>query len=231
MVPSLLAVVPAKHDSARLTKKNHRLLGDKPLIIHTIAAALQAVNISRLLVSTDSLELKEIALRAGATVPFLRPPELATPSATTKDVVRHAVLFLQEQEGQSYDYFMVLQPTSPLRLSCDIDQAFQQLVAANADSIVSVTKAPIPSSHLVRAEQGIIKPFPELALPQPELNLYRLNGAIYCSRMPVLLEDGRLLGERIIPYWMPLTRSVDIDTFEDFTIAAALLEYSNEPLH
>ncbi len=225
MAPSLLAIVPAKHDSVRLPKKNHRLLGDKPLIVHTIAAALQAVSITRLIVSTDSLELTETASRAGAEVPFLRPPELATPSATMVEVVRHAVLFLQAQAGRSYDYFMVLQPTSPLRLSGDIDRAFQQLVAANADSIVSVAQNPIPNSHLVTAEQATIKPFPELAQPQPHLKLYRLNGAIYCSRMPVLLENNRLLGARVIPYWMPLTRSVDIDTSEDFAMAAALLEF------
>ncbi len=224
MKPTLLGIIPARYNSRRLPGKNLRILGDKPLIVHTIECALKCDSIDRLIVSTDSPVLKDISLNAKAEVPFLRPPELATETATTKDVVFHAVQFLKEQENRVYDYFLVLQPTSPLRTPADIEQAFQLLLAAKADSIVSVSASLLLAAHLVITDNGFIKSVTDDQVFSRELSFYQLNGAIYISRMEILLETGCLLGEKIIPYFMPESRSIDIDTPEDLLIAATFLE-------
>jgi CMP-N,N'-diacetyllegionaminic acid synthase len=222
MTPTLLAIVPAKQRSSRLPDKNLRLLGGKPLIVHTIECALQCNSIDRLIVSTDSPVIREISLIAGAEVPFFRPPDLATASAATADVIVHAVQFLKEQENLIYDYFVVLQPTSPLRTPDDIDQAFQLLLTSEVDSVVSVSQMAIPASHLVVVANGLLKTAEDYQLFPQELSFYKLNGAIYLSRVDILLKTGRLLGEKMLPLFMPDSRSVDIDTPDDLLFADIL---------
>jgi CMP-N,N'-diacetyllegionaminic acid synthase len=223
MKPTLLAIVPAKQRSSRLPNKNLRLLGGKPLVVHTIECALQSKSIDRLIVSTDSPAIREISLVTGAEAPFLRPPDLATASAATEDVILHAVQFLKEQENLTYDYFVVLQPTSPLRTPDDIDQAFQLLLTGKVDSVVSVSKMAIPASHLVVIANGLLKSAEDYQLFPRELSFFKLNGAIYISRMDILLKTGRLLGEKVSPFFMPDSRALDIDTPDDLLFADIFL--------
>jgi CMP-N,N'-diacetyllegionaminic acid synthase len=228
MNPTLLAIVPAKQRSSRLPDKNLRLLGGKPLIVHTIECALQCKSIDRLIVSTDSPVIRAISLNAGAEVPFFRPPDLATATAATEDVIIHAVQFLKEQENLTYDFFVVLQPTSPLRTPDDIDQAFQLLLTSEVDSVVSVSQMAIPASHLVVVANGLVKSAEDYQLFPRELSFFKLNGAIYISRMDILLKTGRLLGEKVLPFFMPDSRSVDIDTPDDFLFADILFTKGGE---
>ncbi len=222
--PTLLAIIPAKQNSRRLPHKNLRKLGGKPLITHTIECALQCQPIDRLIVSTDSQEIKAIAEASGAEVPFLRPAELASDTATTYAVVSHAVQFLKETEKKAYDFVIVLQPTSPLRTPADIREAFQLLLASQADSVVSVDASPLHASFLYGAENGYLKPLADYGEDFPKTDFYKLNGAIYISRTATLAQKGRLLGDKIVAYPMPASRSIDIDTPEDFSLAAFYFE-------
>jgi CMP-N,N'-diacetyllegionaminic acid synthase len=195
MKTDLLALIPARSNSSRLAAKNLQPLGGKPLIVHTIECALQCKSIDRVIVSTDSPELQNISRRAGAEVPFLRPAGLASAAVATTAVVLHAIQFLKEHEDRIYDYFIVLQPTSPLRTPDDIEQAFQLLLTDTADSVVSVSAAPIPLAHLMIEENGYLKPVTARPVfPQKQLSFYKFNGAIYLSRTDILLNTGRLLG-------------------------------------
>ena len=103
----VLAIIPARGGSKGLPGKNVRMLGDKPLIAWTIEAALNANCISRTIVTTDSIEIADVARRYGADVPFLRPNELGTDAATTADVVNHAITEIDEV----FDVIILLQPT------------------------------------------------------------------------------------------------------------------------
>jgi CMP-N-acetylneuraminic acid synthetase len=216
----LLAVIPARGGSKRLPLKNLRLLAGKPLICHTIEAARKAQAVGRVLVSTDDPRIREVALAAGAEAPFLRPAELAGDDAAVVDVICHAVAYLAEKEGRTFAYFAVLQPTSPLRTAEDIDRAFALLRDSPADSLASVNARPLRSAEIYRRKGELIEAsFP----PADGQCFFRLNGALYMGKTG-LLKEGRLLGNAILPYFMPASRSLDIDYPEDLELAEILLK-------
>ena len=119
-----IVLIPARSGSKRLKNKNVKLLGGKPLICWTIEAALKAKCVSRVIVSTDSEIIRDIALSAGAEVPFMRPQYLAEDDTTTSDVVMHASSAL---DLKNEDIILILQPTSPFRTAQNIDDAFALL--------------------------------------------------------------------------------------------------------
>ncbi|NLY88085.1 MAG: acylneuraminate cytidylyltransferase family protein [Firmicutes bacterium] len=216
----LLAVIPARGGSKRLPLKNLRLLAGKPLICHTIEAARKAPAVSRVLVSTDDPRIREVSLAAGAEVPFLRPAELAGDHTAMVDVIIHAVAYLAEKENQIFPYFAVLQPTSPLRTAEDIDRAFALLRDSPADSLVSVSARPLRSEEIYRRKEGFIEPS---FSPADRQCFLRLNGALYMGKTS-LLKERRLLGDAVLPYPMPESRSLDIDYPEDLELARILLK-------
>ena len=117
-----LALIPARGGSKGLKDKNIRLLNNKPLLAYTIEAAKESRIFDRIIVSTDSEKIAVVALKYGAEVPFMRPKELATDTASSMDVLIHTIKLLQESNDK-YDYVALLQPTSPLRTSQDIVEA------------------------------------------------------------------------------------------------------------
>jgi CMP-N-acetylneuraminic acid synthetase len=117
---TFLALIPARSGSVRLPRKNLRDLNGRPLIAWSIEAALKSKYIDRVVVSTDDSEIAETSKRFGADVPFLRPPELATKDAKSIDVVIHALRHLESQL-ETFDYLILLQPTSPMRTAGHVD--------------------------------------------------------------------------------------------------------------
>lgn len=216
----LLAVIPARGGSKRLPLKNLRLLAGKPLICYTIAGARKAQAAGRVLVSTDDPRIREVALAAGAEAPFLRPAELAGDDTPMVDVICHAVAYLVEKEDRTFPYFAVLQPTSPLRTAEDIDRAFALLLASPADSLVSVSARPLRSEEIYRRKGEFIEAsFP----PADRQCFFQLNGALYMGKTS-LLKERRLLGDAVLPYFMPEGRSLDIDYPGDLELAEVLLK-------
>lgn len=225
----VLAVIAARGGSRALPRKNLALLGGKPLIAWTIEAALRSRTVSRTIVTTDDPEIADVSRRQGAEVPFSRPPELARDETPGIAAVLHAVRWLEEHEGYRPDVVMNLQPTSPLRTAEDVDLAFALLAERRADAVVSVT----PVEHhpyWMKAvdEQGWMHDFVPLSTPilvRQELPpVYMLNGAIYLAHRTTLLRCGGWYTPRTAAYIMPLERSVDIDTAQDFALAKLLLE-------
>ncbi|MDZ7543894.1 CMP-N-acetlyneuraminic acid synthetase, partial [Clostridium perfringens] len=127
----------ARSGSKGLIDKNIKLLNGKPLIAYTIEAAIESEVCTDIIVSTDSLEYAEIAKKYRAEVPFLRPKELSADNSATEDVIIFTLNKLKDM-NKIYDYFLVLQPTSPLRLSSDIRDSIRMLIDEDLNSIVSV---------------------------------------------------------------------------------------------
>ena len=230
----VLAIVPARSGSKRLKGKNIKPLGGQPLIEWSINAALQSQYIDDVIVSTDDEYIAEIAISAGAKAPFLRPAVLASDDARSIDVVLHTIGWLEKNRSQQYEYVMLLQPTSPLRGACHIDEACELLKAKNADAIVSICEmehSPLWSNTLKKngSLENFLEPKYINVRGQDLPKYYRINGAIYLSKIDRLVEEERFfLSTNIYGYIMPQEDSVDIDTELDFLLAQTILEYKGK---
>ena len=228
--------MPARGGSKGVKGKNIRPLAGKPLINHTIEAALGFKSEEfRLWVSTDSSEIASIAQAAGAEAPFLRPPEFAKDETPSIEVVQHALRFLRDTENTIPDYLLLLQPTSPLRTDSDIAEVRRLFVEnPSINSVVSVRLANDVHPHKAFfIENGNLQKFFPNSTEGVRRQDYRplsymTNGAIYCSRTDVILTHGRLLDEKVTPYVMSDETSLDIDTELDFFLAEKLLDKWNK---
>jgi CMP-N-acetylneuraminic acid synthetase len=204
-------------------------LAGKPLLYYTIHAAHASRGLSRTILSSDDPEINDSGRSLGMDVPFVRPAELATDDARSVDVARHALRFVENEEGTRYDLICLLQPTCPLRAACDIDGAIEMLERSDADAIVSLARVEDPHPvKMMLVTGGIVHPlFPDRwreTLRRQELTpVFYLNGAIYCVRRDVLLNGNSLWGKKTLAYVMPAERSVNIDTLLDFKLAECLL--------
>jgi|WetSurMetagenome_2_1015567.scaffolds.fasta_scaffold00478_14 CMP-N,N'-diacetyllegionaminic acid synthase len=226
----VLGVIPARGGSKGVPGKNIKLLAGKPLIYYTIEASKRAGLITETVVSTDSEEIAEIAKDYGAEVPFLRPPELATDTASSVDVVIHAVEFLKDK-GKAFDAVCLLQPTYPFREDGFIDKAVKIFMDNNPDSLISVL--PLPDKYnphwifeksldnflkIATGEKEIIKRRQDL----PDA-FYR-DGSVYITRTDVLINEHSLYGGKIGYIVSDISRYVNIDTIEDWDKAGELAE-------
>ena len=214
-----LAVIPARAGSKGLKDKNILPLGGIPLSAWTINAAEGSGVFDEIHFSTDSERYADIARKYGASVPFLRDPELATDGASSWDVIK-AVVKKYRSMGREFDAVMLLQPTVPFRTAADIREAVRMLEEKNANAIVSVTEpehspywcAELPPDGNMRVYHEKIQ---YLVGRQKLAKQYILNGAIYLSRVEHLMNSGSIYESGCYAYHMPPERSADIDTRED----------------
>ncbi len=226
----ILAIITARGGSKGLPRKNIRFLKGKPLIVHTIERALAVGDpLYKILVSTDDPEIADISRKANAYVPFLRPQELSTDTATSLEVVQHAVRYIEEKDGLKIDWSLILQPTTPLRTTNDIRSALELISHKQVDTVVSVYEAgnSHPGKMKCINENGMLETFlpnvPWLSRRQDRKpSAFLTNGGIYMTRRDVLFDKNSLIGDYILPYIMPHERSVDIDTEIEFTLAEIL---------
>lgn len=222
----MIAVIPARGGSKRLPGKNIRQLGDKPLIAWSIEAAKTSKYIDRVIISTDCEDIANIAQLYGGDVPFLRPQELSGDTASSNGVILHAL----EHIDESFDYVVLLQPTSPLRKAEDIDILLESF-DEKTEGVVSV--CPCEHSPLwantLPDDMTMGNFFPESVIGKRSQDLpdyYRLNGSIYAFKVDSFVENnGIFYSDKVKAYNMPVERSVDIDTIVDFHIAEVLLEH------
>ena len=223
-----LAVITARGGSKGIPRKNIKDLGGKPLIAWTIEAVKQSKYLDDCVLSTDDVEIAEVAKKFGCRAPFMRPAELATDQAKSIPVAQHTLNWLKENEGKEFDYCVILQPTSPFRAGMDIDEAIQKAIDTDADSVMSMVKmVDFSASKLKVLDGDIIKPWQEAEGKQSasrnELkDVYKRNCAIYLTKVPVLM-SGDLFGQTSRAIVMPAARSVDINTPEDFDYAEWLV--------
>jgi len=219
----VLALITARGGSKGLPGKNIRPLQGRPLIGWSIEAAKSSRHVTRVVVSSEDAEILEVARTQGADTPFVRPAELAGDQTPSMDVVLHALDQLPE-----FEWLVLLQPPSPLRLAEDIDGSIERCLVTGAPACVSVCEAASnPWWMFSLDEQGGMHAFlPPEQRPvrrQDLAALYDLNGAIYVARTAWLRRTRSFLTDETVAYVMPPERSVDIDTLFDFRLAECLL--------
>lgn len=217
-----IAIIPARSGSKGLPDKNIKPLCGKPLMAYSIEAALKAGIYEVVHVSTDSEVYAEIGREYGADVPFLRSAEMSGDTAGSWDVVLE-VLENYKKRGKEFDMVTLLQPTSPLRNEHDIVDAYHYYVKISAKAVISLCEtdhSPLWCNTL--PEDGSMEGFnnnrpnlPRQLLPR----YYRYNGAIYMVDIPFLQADRKLDREGCFAYIMDKSKSIDIDTAEDFEFA------------
>jgi len=226
----VLAIIPARGGSNGIPNKNIVLLKGKPLIAWSIEAALSSKYVDRVIVSTDNEEIAEVSLLYKAEIPFLRPKELARDDSFVIDTVFHAITSC-ENGNQLYDIILLLQPTSPLRVTKDIDEAIEYLFFKQANSIISVCHTdhlPILLNTLGENLEmdNFFKNNCSNINRQSLPKYYRINGAIYVAYKQFLSRNKSFLGERAFAFIMPKERSIDIDEELDLKLCEFLLQNS-----
>jgi N-acylneuraminate cytidylyltransferase/CMP-N,N'-diacetyllegionaminic acid synthase len=219
---TFLAIIPARSGSKGLTDKNIRELNHKPLMAYTIEACTKAGIFDEVVVSTDSDKYAKIAQEYGARVPFLRPKELATDEVATNDVILHVIRQMHLM-GKDFDYFMLLQPTSPLRNEKHILESARILLEGNADSVISICNVESPRSYRVQlTDTGELKTAflnGKQMRRQDMKPEYKINGAIYLVDIRFFLAQRSFYTGRVLPIFMDVTASIDIDEEFQFQLA------------
>ena len=216
---TFLSIIPARGGSKRLPRKNVLDLCGKPLISWTIEAALNSKYLDEVVVTSDDSEILGIANNMKVRS-IKRPPHLASDTASTFDAVKHTI-----DNVDSYEYIVLLQPTSPLRNATHIDKAIELLARKGADAVISVSNiSHNPAWSNTLDESLSMKNFiNEEFLKKSSQDLekyYKLNGAIYiCKTKKLLEEKSFFLRDNIFAFIMSTTSSVDIDKKEDFEFA------------
>lgn len=221
----ILYLIPARGGSKGLPKKNIKVLAGKPLIYYSINAALSLTTIENICVSTDSPEIKKVAEEFNIDVPFLRPDMLASDSATTEDVILHALDFYK-RKGVSYDFVVLLQPTSPLRKSTHIKEALS-LIKSGVELIVSVKETDSNPYYVLFEEnnKGVLEKSKKGVFTRRQdcPVVYELNGAVYVISVKQLKEKG-YQNLKMLKFVMSKESSVDIDDEIDFKLAELLMK-------
>ena len=229
----ILGIIPARSGSKGIPNKNIANLNGKPLIYYTIRESLKADCLERIVVSTDSKEIAEIATSLGIDVPCIRPKHLATDTSKTIDVILHMLDFLQSNDNYKPDIVILLQPTAPLREAFQIDDAVNCLLNSPADSLVSLCRLHEPHPYKLKSiKDGFVQPFiegttscsPRQLLPE----VYKLNGALYIAYRDTLYKKQSFFGEKVLPYIMDDYCSVNIDGPLDLKLAELLLNEESE---
>lgn len=222
----MIAIIPARGGSKGLPGKNIKPLNGKPLIAYAVEAALQSKNIDRVIVSTDDDEIAKIAKEYGAEIPFMRPAFLASDNAKAVDNYIYTIGRLEKESGQKIDCFVVLQPTSPLRIAEDIDGAVDLFILKHADSVISYTPEAHPVTwHKYLDDDGRFENIFADNINNRQVNKtsYYPNGAVYVFKTS-MIKERKYYTEKSYAYVMPRIRSVDIDFIEDFEYAEFLLK-------
>ena len=225
----ILGLITARSGSKGLPKKNIKPLLGKPLIAWSIDVGIKSNYIDDLVVSTDCHEMSRLAKKYEAEAPFIRPKELSTDSASSVDVILHAINWLEKRD-RFYDLVVLLEPTSPLRESKDIDRCLEIMQENNVRSIVSICK--VESTHpmfLFRLnEKSKLDPYsgktPNSLRRQDLETLYFLEGSVYCSEIDLLRTKRGFYHEETYGYIVPKWKSLEIDDEDDFLMVEALMK-------
>ena len=224
---NILAIIPARGGSKGLRKKNIKTLGNKPLIAWSIESALNSKFISKTIVSSDNDEIITVSKQYGAEIPFKRPTNLATDTATTRDVLIHAIEYYK-LKNITFDYIVLLQPTSPFRKKDDIDNAIKIAVENNIDMVVSVKETSSNPYYVLFEEndEGFLEKSKNSNFTRRQdcPIVYEYNGSIYVIKVKSLLNNDSMSFDKTIKFEMSKIHSVDIDNQFDFDFAEFLIK-------
>lgn len=222
----IIGVIPARGGSKQIKKKNLKILDGKPLIYYSIKAAQNSEFLDDIIVSTDDEEISKVVQKFGIKVESLRPKNLSSDYASTWSVINYELNKL-EKIGQVYDFYMMLQPTTPFRTSELIDKACKSLDKnPNVDSIVSVVNvgANHPHRMYTKDQSEKLEPFVK-NLKDPMLARQLLppvfirSGDIYLTSRNCILEKKSLIGQNSIGIEVDQNFAINIDDMNDFVVA------------
>lgn len=223
----IIGIIPARGGSKGIPKKNIKNIHGKPLIAWTIEVARESKYLDEVIVSTDSSEIKEVAQRLGARVPFLRPDGLAKDTSTSMDVLFHALEYMKDEESKIFDIIIMLEPTSPLREVDDIDDCLESLInheSARSIAGVSYVEGANPD-FVVTLEEGLMRSTSDFVVKRRQDidDYYFYEGTIYASYVSDLHEYKNFYHEHALGYIVPKWKSFEIDDMVDFSIIEHLL--------
>lgn len=226
----ILAVVTARGGSKGLPGKNIKELNGKPLIAWTIEQISDSKLIDKCIVSTDSQEIAKISEDYGVKVPELRPKDLSTDEASSMDVLEYTIQ-REEMQGRTYDYVMLLEPTSPLRKKGDLDNIIQ--LAGNnydRDGVISVGQVQLEHPMLIKkiSESGSIVPYTEKVLnvyqrQQHDVALFPY-GVGYLIKTSILKAQHTIYTSNVIPYYIERWQNYEIDDIYDFKCIETIMQ-------
>ncbi len=214
----IIALIPARGGSKSIPKKNIVDLGGFPLIAYSIAVGKMSKYISRVVVTTDSMEIAEIAKKYGAEVPFMRPAEFATDTAVDADVVKHALAWLRDNEQYEPEYVVFLRPTTPLRDPVVVDQAIETFLAHPGATSLRSGHELRESPYKLFGKEGdfFVGLFPQD--PRPEYyNLprqsfppaYQPDGYVDIWKRQTIADTGMLHGSKVLACIVPDVGELD----------------------
>jgi CMP-N-acetylneuraminic acid synthetase len=227
----ILALITARGGSKRLPGKNIRVLGGKPLIVWSIDVAKDIAEMCDILVSTDDPAIATVCKEAGALVPWLRPANLATDTASSVDVALHALDWYEAEKG-TVDGLLLLQPTSPFRTSETVRKGIELFKFNGLNPVLSVSSSHAHPMWTMKIEGGYVKPFMStsgLGVRSQDLTpAFVVNGSFYLIS-PSELRAGRLfMGNKTTPLLIESPQeALDIDTEWDFNVAKIIAEDVN----
>ena len=229
---SVVALIPARSGSKRVTDKNIRLLAGHPLIAYSISAALQSGVFAAVIVSTDSERYAEVARFYGAEVPFMRPPEYSGDTSPDIEWVAYTLKRLAEEERR-YDCFSILRPTSPFRLPETIRRAWLEFCAeTGVDSLRAVEKcSQHPAKMWVIRGRRMLPLLPIGPSDQPWHSsqypslpeVYVQNASLEIARSRVVFEERTIAGNVLMPFLTCDAEGFDVNKPYDWTLAEHLV--------
>lgn len=211
--PTICAIIPAKGLSKRIPGKNLKDLVGKPMLAYILETAKSIKGIDRVVVSTDSKDVKKVAEQYGAEVPFIRPKELTEDHITTREVLQHALDWFEEHEDYVPDYVLLLYPTSPLLKRKRVEEAVQLAFKRDSDSVVSGCYD--KGHYWIEVEGGWVRFYPQKQVnSQYQIPLFVENGAIYLTKSKFM--KRQYAADKADVVIMEPGENIDVDYPEDF---------------
>lgn len=228
---NVLFVITARGGSKGVPRKNIKMLGGKPLIAYKIIAAKKCKCEKRIIVSTDDEEIAEISRKYGAEVPFRRPDELATDSASSVDVILHAMNWISKNSKEKYDFVCMLEPSSPFASYKDLEMALRSIEQTDADTLLGMKEVDVSTNFIHCLDKdGKLSEF-YFAMKdmhsirrQDQKKEYTMNGCMYIAKWDYFMENKLFHSVNSIPYIMSEEKSIEIDTLLDYEIANKVIE-------
>jgi CMP-N-acetylneuraminic acid synthetase len=230
----IIAIIPARGGSKGLPGKNIKELCGKPLIAWSIESGLGSQYIDEVMVTTDSEEIARIGRDFGASVPFIRPSELAGDKATSFDAVKHVIDFYKNELRKQFDYVVLLEPTSPLRETGDIDKMLKKIIAMEDqfDAIISLGEVHEHPSIMKKIVGNVIEPYcSELITTtrrQDNEIAYFPYGIAYIIKVKTLLDEQSFYPRRTTYHLIKRYQCYEIDDIYDFLMIENVMKHEWE---
>lgn len=228
---NIFYLITARGGSKGVPRKNIREIAGLPLIAYKIIAAQKCGYSGRIIVSTDDEEIANVAKKYGAEVPFMRPDYLASDTASSMDVVEHAIGWLDDNDDKKYDYICLLEPSSPFATPQDLHDAIERLIEENADTLLGMKEVEVSKRFIWELDDngGLSKFYDAIygdkkVRRQDQNPEYTMNGCMYIAKMEYFRENKIFHSVNSLPYIMPVEKSTEIDDMNQFNYAKYCVE-------